>query len=389
MSSNKALNILHFPIWYPNKKSLSQGIFIQRHINAISLMHKCCVLFVTSNTENKNEIEVNVINENFSEVRVYFKKPFSGLLNFMNFIFLANAYFIGLKKVKSVLPKVDIFHHHIFDKKIIISFLLSKINKKKFVFSEQWSGYYPQDGRFNGNLNKLISKICISGSNAITTVSQSLANAMQKHLIDGYFTVIPNVVNVNEFYPLDTKVKVERKLNALHVSAINDKEKNISGMLRAVKNVVEKFPDFRLNIIGEHTERNKLENYSIELGLERNVFFLGYVPFNQLLYYYHKADFFLLFSYFETFSCVLAEALCSGIPVIATNAGGIPEFVNSKNGILVEPANELELQNALVSMIQNRIDYSTQELSNSVINYVSPKSVAEKFNFVYSKILND
>jgi hypothetical protein len=44
---------------------------------------------------------------------------------------------------------------------------------------------------------------------------------------------------------------------------------------------------------------------------------------------------FLLFSYFETFSCVLAEALCSGIPVIATNAGGIPEFVNSKNGIYV------------------------------------------------------
>ena len=41
-----------------------------------------------------------------------------------------------------------------------------------------------------------------------------------------------------------------------------------------------------------------LLNYSKELGLESNVFFLGYVPSNQLLSYYHKADFFLLFSYF-------------------------------------------------------------------------------------------
>lgn len=389
MIENKVKNILHFPIWYPNKKNLSQGIFIQRHINAISLMNKCCVLFVTSNTEKKNEIEVKVINENLSEVRVYFKKPFSGLFNFMNFFYFANGFYRGLKKTKLVLPKVDIYHHHIFDKKIVVSFLLSKINRQKFVFSEQWSGYYPQDARFNGIINKLISNICISGSNAITTVSQSLASAMQKHLISGNYTVIPNVVNVEEFYPIVRKETKEGKLNALHVSAINDKEKNVSGMLRAVKNVVSKFPDFKLAIIGEHSERMKLENYSIELGLEKNVFFLGYVPSNQLLSYYHQADFFLLFSHFETFSCVLAEALCTGMPVIATNAGGIPEFVNSKNGILVEPANEGELQNAIELMIQNFQKYIPQDLSNSVINYVSPKSVAEKFNFVYSNILND
>jgi L-malate glycosyltransferase len=389
MSRSKVLNILHFPIWYPNKKNLSQGIFIQRHINAISTLNNCCVLFITSNTNSSSELEIVERSKSFTEIRVYFKKPFSGFLSFLNVYFYINGLLKGFKKAREIQPRFDIFHHHIFDKKMIFNFFLAKFYKAKFVFSEQWSGYYNQDGRFYGIANKLIARLCISGSNAITTVSQSLANAMQNHSIQGNYFVIPNVVNVQEFHIKKIKTHENKKPSALHVSAINDKEKNVSGMLRAVKNVIEKYPDFELNIIGEHAERKKLEHYSKELGIEKNVHFLGYVPSDKILSYFHHADFFLLFSHFETFSCVLAEALCSGIPVVATNSGGIPEFVNSKNGILVEPSNELELQNAIIYMIQKSIEFIPDELNKSIIDYVNPQSVAKKFNNVYSIALND
>jgi glycosyltransferase involved in cell wall biosynthesis len=212
---------------------------------------------------------------------------------------------------------------------------------------------------------------------------------MQNKGINGNYYVIPNVVNVNEFYPKTKSVNQKQSFNALHVSAINDKEKNISGMLRAVKNIVIKFPHFKLTIIGENIERQHLENYSNKLGLGKNVIFIGYVNSDNLLSYYHQADFFLLFSYFETFSCVLAEALCSGIPVIATNTGGIPEFVNDKNGILIEPADEIQLEKAILSMIEKCSEFIPEELTKSVKDYVSPESVAKKFNEVYKTVLND
>lgn len=387
MENIKGYNILHIPIWYPNKKHPGQGIFIKRHIQAISLQNNCCVLFLNSNTLNQTSIEVNKVNKNLCEIRVYFKKPFKGFFKFLNFFFYLNGLRLGLNEAKKELPTIDIIHHHIFDKKIIFSYLLARYKKTKFIFSEQWSGYYKQDGRFGSFFEIIIAKFILPKTQAITTVSNSLANAMKDWNINGNYFVVPNVVNVDEF-----KLKSNNKLNtdniprALHVSAINDKEKNISGMLRAVKKVIAKHPLFQLTIIGDHDEKQKLIEYSTSLGLENNVFFLGYVSPEKMLAEYHKANFFILFSHFETFSCVLAEALSVGIPVIATNAGGIPEFVNSANGILVESNNENELENAMENLILNFGQYIPENLSQSVFNYVNPISVGEKFQKIYSSI---
>ena len=90
------------------------------------------------------------------------------------------------------------------------------------------------------------------------------------------------------------------------------------------------------------------------LGIEDRVIFLGYIEDSKLPEVFRMADIFVLPSVTsEAFGIVVLEAMASGVPVIATNVGGIPEIVKENEaGLLVPPGNELELRNAIQRLLQ-------------------------------------
>ena len=106
-------------------------------------------------------------------------------------------------------------------------------------------------------------------------------------------------------------------------------------------------------IVGEGYLKNELEQLARDLGIENDVEFVGEredIP--QIL---SIMDIFVLPSALEGFSNVILEAMATGLPVVATNVGGIPELVvNKQTGILVPPDEPEELAKAIVDLLRDK-----------------------------------
>jgi glycosyltransferase involved in cell wall biosynthesis len=111
---------------------------------------------------------------------------------------------------------------------------------------------------------------------------------------------------------------------------------NVACTLRAFALVQQQEPDARLTVVGDGSERPALEALARELGL-RNVEFAGKVPPQRMRDFYGAADVYLNSPNIDNMPNSIIEAFASGIPVVTTNAGGIPFIVtDGDTGFMVE-----------------------------------------------------
>lgn len=104
-----------------------------------------------------------------------------------------------------------------------------------------------------------------------------------------------------------------------------------------IKPVLEAIPDARLALVGDGPYREELEKHFTDT----NTNFVGYLAGEELGSAYASADAFVFPSRTETLGLVLLEAMAAGCPVVAADAGGIPDIVTSgENGYLFDPKDE-------------------------------------------------
>jgi glycosyltransferase involved in cell wall biosynthesis len=129
-------------------------------------------------------------------------------------------------------------------------------------------------------------------------------------------------------------------------------------------------------------ERN-LHQQVIDAGMDDRIFIFEDVPHQDVLATMAGATLFVLPSRIEPFGIVLLEAAMTGVPVVATNTGGIPEIVetSSMNGLLVAPENEEALSDAILESITNRAEAMVRadRLRNRVALNFDLSKVAEKY----------
>ncbi len=122
--------------------------------------------------------------------------------------------------------------------------------------------------------------------------------------------------------------------------------------IRALKNVVEKNPNIRHIIIGDGDEQKKLERLVLDLDLEDNVFFAGHIL--EVSQYLKAFDLFILSSRSEALAYVIIEACIAGLPIIASNVGGIPEILtHEKDGLLVNQGDASTLTKYYNELLEN------------------------------------
>ncbi len=86
----------------------------------------------------------------------------------------------------------------------------------------------------------------------------------------------------------------------------------------------------------------------------------------------------------ENSPCVIAEALCCGLPVIATSVGGIPEMIDANNGILVPPNNCEALSIAINKMVNIYSSFDSNFIQDAAHAKYSFGIISKKFNSVYN-----
>ena len=126
------------------------------------------------------------------------------------------------------------------------------------------------------------------------------------------------------------------------------KFKGIDTLLQAVPRISLAYPDSAFLLAGDGELRAELEEICAQQKLT-NVYFLGHQTQEAVSLLYNLADISVVPSRIEPFGLVAIEALACGTPVVATKAGGLPDFINSEVGKLVEMENPAALAEAIIA----------------------------------------
>jgi glycosyltransferase involved in cell wall biosynthesis len=161
---------------------------------------------------------------------------------------------------------------------------------------------------------------------------------------------LPNVVDTALFRPAERKPK--HKITILYVGSLL-KVKRLDRLLAVLKKLDQAQVDFIALILGSGLLHDELVLQAIDLGLlDRRVRFIGSLDDPSLIY--QQADIVMLTSDREGVPNVILEAMASGLPVIATRVGGIPEIIeHGRTGLLVEPEDAQALWENLWDLVQN------------------------------------
>jgi len=174
--------------------------------------------------------------------------------------------------------------------------------------------------------------------------------------------VIHNGVAVNKFKPAVDKRKVKRELgfnpDDLAIVSVGRlyARKGLFTLIESMPAIVKRFPNAKFIISGkgQSDEMHKLNSYAEKLGVKNNIIFTGYYPDKKLPKLYQAADIFAFSTFYEHHPFAVLEALSTGLPVVTTTVGGIPETIESgKNGFLVEPFNPKALGEKILYLLEH------------------------------------
>jgi glycosyltransferase involved in cell wall biosynthesis len=187
----------------------------------------------------------------------------------------------------------------------------------------------------------------------IITFSEFSRDLVQKGLGEDWqnrMVVIPGGIDPSWF---DVKRTPSGKPELVFWGRMED-EKGVPELLDALKIVVKKIPEIKLTLVGEG---NRLEDYKLKvrkLGLIPKVVMPGWQSIKEIQKLAAQAQIAVLPSRIESFGISVAEALGTGVPVIATNAGALPEIVeDGVTGTLVAPGNKEALAEAICLVLKN------------------------------------
>ena len=181
------------------------------------------------------------------------------------------------------------------------------------------------------------------------------------------------------FYPEDISRKEVLEKHGIREEEYKDKKivsfagklahfKGVDVLLNAIKLYEDREPSSVTLIVGDGDERDILHKQAKDLEL-KTVRFLGNVKQEELRHIYNIADVNLVPSRREPFGLVAIEAMGCGTPVIASNQGGLPDFVNESVGGLVKPEDPIDLAETILKVLKRTDEDNVSEWRKEIYAY--------------------
>ena len=166
------------------------------------------------------------------------------------------------------------------------------------------------------------------------------------------------------------------------------REKGVQVLIEALSKVRWGYHDTKLLIVGGG-QRDHLVNLAAYLGMERHVYFAGFVPDEDLLKIYQIIDIACFPSLYEPFGIVALEAMAAKAPVVVSDAGGLPEVVeNGVTGITTYAGNPNSLADGLLKILHEpdtaaRMVETAYERLQTVFNW---DLIAKQTSGIYERV---
>lgn len=191
---------------------------------------------------------------------------------------------------------------------------------------------------------------------ARTTIRQADRNVVPSRFLVDVFrgfgidaTIVPNIVDMERFRfrerdPLRPRLVSTRNFDALY---------NVAATIRAFRIVQDRWPGASLTLVGGGPQEADLRSLVAQLGL-RHVTFVGRVTPEAIAGFYADGDIYIQSPNIDNMPTSVLEAFASGLPVVSTEAGGVPAILTHEvHGLLAPLADYEALGHHVVRLLQN------------------------------------
>jgi glycosyltransferase involved in cell wall biosynthesis len=207
--------------------------------------------------------------------------------------------------------------------------------------------------------------------------------------------VLHNGVDVNRFRPLTgVKDEMRKKLGISKDSSVVLTvrrlvyKNGIDTLIESAKIAVKKNPRLFFLVVGKGPDFEKVKEKIEELGIQENFRLTGFISDEALPFYYNVADFFVLPSKSgEGLPLVALEAMACGLPVIATNVGGISEVMEEGYGKLVPPNSPDSFAEAILEFSHSELSTLKNDLRAIIEQKYSWDRNVEKLVEIYEELI--
>lgn len=162
--------------------------------------------------------------------------------------------------------------------------------------------------------------------------------------------VIYNGIDLSKCRPKED-YSLSKPISLVHVGRF-DTPKNHDGLLRAFALILRKYPGCRLHLIGDGDLRENIENLAVELNIQHGVVFHGMQ--SNVHPYLQSADIFVLPSKYEGMPMTIIEAMATGLPIVASNVGGIPDMVTDGHSAFLVDCDAQAVADACERLLENQ-----------------------------------
>lgn len=256
------------------------------------------------------------------------------------------------------------------------------------VVTEHWGRL---DERVAGRpLMKWLLRFTLRRASKAVAVSEFLAGELRRFDPRVRAYVVPNVVSSMFFdQPLASTRDASGGVRLIFVGSLRDDRKGIDLLLRALSICGNASPSrsLLLTVVGDGASRASTEALARDLGLSTRCRFLGWQPRTSVATEMCQSDIFVLPSRYETFGVVYAEALASGLPVIAPLDGPAPEIVPPWGGRLVASRDPQALAEAILGVTATVGTYPRARLRAHARSRFGPEAIGAALHSLYANVL--
>lgn len=203
--------------------------------------------------------------------------------------------------------------------------------------------------------------------------------------------VVYNGIDHFRFKPLDKPTEIKDIPIVVAMARIFEL-KDILTMIRSCKVVTKIFPDVQFRVYGENDAVPKYTEKCLklieELGLQKNFLLLG--PNSKPEEAFCEGDISVLTSISEGFPYTIIESMSCGIPVVATDVGGVSEALGENCGILCKPKDHESIGQAIIKLLQDKdlLKKMKIECRKRVEDYFTIDKFIEQYENLYTELIN-
>lgn len=268
--------------------------------------------------------------------------------------------------------------------------LLSKLFLKKVIFhihANSFDSYYLN----SSYLMKLFIKNVLNISDKVIVLSNYWKTFFINKigLSEDNICIVHNAILFSKFQSKETKKNISSKnVNVLFLGGTDAKRKGVYDILKSIPLVINNYPEVKFILISKNEIKN-IKAICKDLGIEKNVQVLDQIEDENKISLLHAVDIYILPSYSEGLPISILEAMASGLPIISTTVGSIPEVItNGVNGFLIEPGDYKALAERISELIIDNSLRDKMRLNNEakVKNNYDLSILVRDLNRLYSQV---